>query len=101
MKRGTRANGPQFKCIRVHIGTEISDFLVTLSSNFPDRRIPIDRAIALQARARATLSSLSRPPQFPTLKDIPADSLPNQGFETTNHEAEWFNFMQSRSVSQS
>jgi hypothetical protein len=98
MKRGNRANGQQFKWIRVYIGSEISDFLVTPSSNFPNRRIAINRAIALQARARAMLSSLSRPPQFPILKDIPADSLPNQGFETTNDEAEWFNFLPPRPV---
>jgi hypothetical protein len=60
MRQRTRANGPQLKCIRIRIGTIVSDIMLTRSSELSDRCKTIARVMMLQEIAQTMIDLQSK-----------------------------------------
>jgi hypothetical protein len=74
MRKRTRSNGPQPKCIRIRIGSKVYDILLTSASKLPDRCKTIAYVTTLSDDAKRMLDLSSNQPQSHENADIELDT---------------------------
>jgi hypothetical protein len=78
MRKRSRADGPQLKCIRVRFGDEAIDFVLTAKSDLPQRRYAFAQATSLHARLKSMIRFHPRPAQSVNTKENVPETPPKK-----------------------